>query len=66
MAVTAAKLIWKLAPASASGRNSSTSKAPAAISRMLIASRPSAIPASTSKAATQLRTVGRWAPVSKV
>ena len=38
--MTAAKLIWKLGPASASGRNSSTTSAPAAISRMLSASRP--------------------------
>ena len=45
-------------PASASGRNRSTTNAPAAISRMLIASRPSAIPPRTSRAATQLRTVG--------
>ena len=33
---------------------------------MLIASLPSAIPASTRSAATQLRTVGTWAPVSSV
>ena len=31
--VTAAKLIWKLAPAIASGRNSSTTSAPTATSR---------------------------------
>ncbi len=34
IAVTAAKLIWKLGPASASGRKSSTMSAPAATSRM--------------------------------
>ena len=66
IAVTEAKLIWKLGPASASGRNSSTTSAPTAISLMLSASRPSAIPARISSAATQLRTVGTWAPVSKV
>ena len=64
--MTAAKLIWKLGPASASGRNSSTISAPVAISRMLSASRPSAIPARISRAATQLRTVGTCAPVSNV
>ncbi len=66
MEATAAKLSWKLAPASASGRNSITSSAPTASSRILIASLPSAIPASTSEAAMQLRTVGTCAPVSKV
>ena len=66
IAVTAAKLSWKLAPASASGRNSSTSSAPTATSRRLIASRPSAIPPSTSKAAMQARTVGTCIPVSNV
>ena len=64
--VTAAKLIWKLGPASASGRKSRTTNAPVAISRMLSASRPSAIPARISSAATQLRTVGTCMPVSKV
>ncbi len=64
--VTAAKLIWKLGPARASGRKTRTINAPVAISRMLIASRPSAIPASTSSAATQLLTVGTCAPVSIV
>ncbi len=58
IAVTDMKLIWKLGPASASGRKSSTTSAPAAISRMLMASRPSAMPNRISKAATQLRTVG--------
>ena len=53
------------APASASGRNRRTRTAPAATSRMLSASRPKAIPPSTSTAATQLRTVGTCAPVKQ-
>ena len=64
--VTAAKLIWKLGPASASGRKTRTTNAPVAISRMLSASRPSAIPARINSAATQLRTVGTCIPVNKV
>ena len=47
----AAKLIWKLAPASASGRNSSTAKAPTATRPRLIAYTAGAIPPSTSSAA---------------
>jgi hypothetical protein len=43
-----------------------TTNAPTATSRMLSASRPSAIPSSTSTAATQLRTVGTCDPVSNV
>jgi len=66
MAVTAAKLIWKLGPASASGLKISTMSAPVAINLMLMASRPSAIPARISKAATQLLTVGTCAPVRTV
>ena len=58
MAVTAAKLNWKLGPANASGRNRSTTTAPTATNLRLIASRPSAIPPSTSSAATQLLIVG--------
>jgi hypothetical protein len=66
IAVTAAKLNWKLGPTKASGRNSNTISAPAATIRNVIASRPSAIPPSTSKAATHDRTVGTCAPDSKV
>ena len=44
IAVIAAKLIWKLGPASASGQSSSTTSAPTATSRRVSASRPSAIP----------------------
>ncbi len=58
MAVTAAKLSWKLGPTKASGRKSSTTSAPVATSRNVIASRPSAMPSSTSIAATHDRTVG--------
>ena len=64
--VTEAKLIWKLGPTTASGAISMTSTAPAATNRRLSASRPSAKPARTRSAATQLRTVGTCAPVSKV
>ena len=60
------QLIWKLGPASASGRKTMSTSAPVAIKRMLSASRPKPMPARRSKAATQLRTVGTWAPVSKV
>ena len=57
---------WKLAPASDSGRNSRMTSAATLSRRMLKASRPSAIPARTSSATRQLRTVGTCAPVSKV
>jgi hypothetical protein len=40
IAVTEAKLIWKLGPASASGRKMSTISAPTATRRRLMASRP--------------------------
>ena len=62
----AAKLSWKLAPTSDSGQSSSTIKAPTASSRKVSASRPSAIPARMSSAATQERIVGTSAPVSSV
>jgi len=63
---TAAKLSWKLGPASASGQISSTIKAPAATSRKVIASRPIASAANTNNAAIHDRAVGTWLPVSKV
>jgi hypothetical protein len=44
----------------------STISAPTATIRKVSASRPSAMPARTSKAATQERTVGTSAPVSRV
>ena len=66
IAVTAAKLIWKLGPTNASGQRINTSSAPLATSRRVIASRPSAKPPSTSKAAMHDRTVGTSAPVSQV
>ena len=47
-------------------RAAARSARPTATSRSVIASRPSAIPASTSKAAMQERTVGTSAPVSSV
>ena len=60
------KLIWKLGPTAPLGRKISTMSAPDATSRKLMASRPSAMPARTSSAATQLRTVGTCAPVRSV
>ena len=66
IATMAAKLSWKLAPARLSGQSSSTTRAPTATILSVIASRPRAMPARTSRAATQERTVGTSAPVSKV
>ena len=66
IAVTAAKLSWKLGPTNASGQISSTNSAPVATSRSVIASRPSAIASNTSSAATSERIVGTSLPVSKV
>ena len=66
IAVTAAKLNWKLGPTKASGQNSNTTSAPVATNRKVIASRPNAKPPSTSNAAIQERTVGTSAPVSSV
>jgi hypothetical protein len=62
----AAKLSWKLGPAADSGQSSMQSSAPAATMRSVIASRPSASPASTTSAAIRERTVGTSAPVSIV
>ena len=66
IAVMAANDSWKLAPASASGHSSSTTSAPAATNRSVIASRPIASATRISSAATQLRIVGTSAPVSQV
>ena len=66
IAMTAAKLIWKLGPTSDSGHNTSTTPAATAIIRMDSGSRPTANATSTSRAPIQLRTVGTSAPVSSV
>ena len=65
IASTAAKLIWKLAPSSASGRTTNMAKA-AASSRKLNACRPSIMPTTTMQAAITARTVGTCAPASSV
>ena len=66
IAVTAAKLSWKLGPTSDSGQKVSTNSAPAATIRKVIALRPIISATSTSKAATQARIVGTCAPVNSV
>ena len=66
MPMTAAKLIWKLAPSSASGRTTRIAKAAAASSRKLNACRPSIMPTTTMQAAITARTVGTCAPASSV
>ncbi len=66
MAMTAAKLIWKLGPTSDSGQSASTTPAAIATIRSDRGSRPRASATSTSKAPMQLRTVGTCAPVSSV
>ncbi|GGD92941.1 hypothetical protein GCM10011515_10850 [Tsuneonella deserti] len=64
--MTAAKLIWKLGLTTASGHASMTTKAPAATIRIESGSRPNASAPKTSRAPTQLLTVGTSAPVSRV
>ena len=66
IAITAAKLIWKLGPTSDSGQRASTTIAATATIRSERGSRPSASAIRTSTAPTQLRTVGTSAPVSSV
>ena len=66
MAMTAAKLIWKLGPTSDSGQNSKTQTAATETIRIDNGSRPRASAISTSTAPMQLRTVGTSAPVSSV
>ena len=66
IARTAAKLIWKLGPTSASGQSRRTQIAATATILSESGSRPSASATSTSSAPMQLRTVGTCAPVSRV
>ena len=66
IAVTAAKLSWKLGPASDSGRQINTISAPAATSLRVRASRPMRKATSTSSAAMNERSVGTSAPASNV
>ena len=66
IAATAANDSWKLGPASDSGKSSSTTSAPVATSRSVIASRPMARAIRISNAAMQDRMVGTSAPVSNV
>ena len=66
IAMTAAKLIWKLGPMRASGHSASTAHAATATMRSESGSRPNARAVSTSSAPMQLRTVGTCAPVSSV
>ena len=66
IANTAAKLIWKLGPTSASGHSAITIPATTATIRSESGSRPSASANRTSPAPRQLRTVGTSAPVRSV
>ena len=66
MAITAAKLIWKLGPTTASGQNRTTRKPAMVTIRIDKGSRPMARAARTSTAPMQDRIVGSSAPVSKV
>ncbi len=66
MAITAAKLIWKLAPSTAAGCSSSTTAAASARLRMEIARRPVSSASVASAAMAKLRCIGTPEPVSSM
>ncbi len=66
IAITAAKLIWKLAPSTAAGCSSSTRAAASAKPRMEIARRPVNSASVANAAMAKERCIGTPAPVSSM